>query len=47
MCLRDSPAPFWPGIVRPFTLVATTYSSRVPNSLLSSRPVSSSLCAPV
>ena len=31
-CLRPRPRPFSPGIVLPCTFVATTYSSRVPNS---------------
>ena len=47
MCLRDSPWPFSPGIVLPWTLVATTYSSRMPNSLRSSRPVRTSLWPPL
>ena len=47
MCLRDRPWPFSPGIVRPLTLVATTYSSRIPNSLGSRRPVSTSLSPPL
>jgi hypothetical protein len=47
MCLRDSPNPFSPGIVWPHTLVATTCSSRMPNSLPSSRPVSTSLSPPL
>ena len=47
MCLRDRPWPFSPGIVLPLTLVATTYSSRIPNSLGSSRPVSTSLSPPL
>ena len=42
MCLRDSPRPFGPGIVSPWTLVATTTSSRL-NILPRSRPVAVSL----
>jgi hypothetical protein len=47
MCLRESPRPFSPGIVAPCTLVATTYSSRIPNISRSSRPVTSSLWPPL
>ena len=47
MCLRESPRPFSPGIVWPWTLVATTYSSRIPNSLRSRRPVMISLSPPL
>ena len=47
MCLRDRPPPFSPGIVFMNTLVASTYSSRIPNSLCSSRPVTTSLCPPL
>ena len=42
MCLRESPAPFSPGVMGMNTLVATTTSSRLRN-LGSSRPVATSL----
>ena len=47
MCLRERPEPFSPGIVGMNTLVARTYSSRIPNSLGSSRPVTTSLWPPL
>lgn len=37
MTLRDNPAPFGPGRIRPWTLVAITISSRLANSF-SARP---------
>ena len=42
MCLRLRPRPFSPGIVWPWTFVATTSSSRV-RSFFRSRPVTTSL----
>ena len=42
IALRDSPAPFGPGRIRPCTLVASTISSRRAKSF-SARPVISSL----
>ena len=47
MCLRESPRPFSPGIVRPWTFVATTYSSRMPKSFFSRLPVTTSLWPPL
>ena len=47
MCLRERPRPFSPGIVWPCTLVATTYSSRISNSLRRSLPVITSLWPPL
>ena len=43
MCLRDRPRPFSPGMVGKCTFVATTYSSRMPNSRCKMRPVTTSL----
>ena len=47
MCLRESPRPFSPGIVRMRTFVATTYSSRMPKSRGRTRPVTTSLSPPL